>query len=287
LESALVPMRKVGIFSRNRTLLPGVVLLLMVLLPSLYGLIFVPANAVRLLAGNPNEAPSAQHILGTQAEGRDVLSVLLVGTPGTLRIGLIGGLAGLTIGTALGLIAGYAANRVDAAIRILVDVALTIPALAILIMIAATFRNLSINMMGLIIASTSWMQTTRVIRSQVLSLRERSFIQMAKLSGMNNLYIVFREILPNLIPFVAACFVDAVTTAILSSIGLEVLGLGSQQNQTLGNTVYFAIFYSAMFRGTWWWWLPPVLILIAIFLGLFLVSIALDEYSNPRLRRSE
>ncbi len=287
MESALVPIRKVGIFSRNRTLLPGVVLLLMVLLPSLYGLIFVPTNAVRLLAGNPNEPPSAQHILGTQAEGRDVLSVLLVGTPGTLRIGLIGGLVGLTIGTALGLIAGYAGNRVDAAIRVLVDVALTIPALAILIMIAATFRNLSINMMGLVIASTSWMQTTRVIRSQVLSLRERSFVQMAKLSGMSNLYIVFREILPNLIPFVAACFVDAVTTAILSSIGLEVLGLGSQQNQTLGNTVYFAIFYSAMFRGTWWWWLPPVLILIAIFLGLFLVSIALDEYSNPRLRRSE
>ncbi len=287
MDTAVVPTKKFGIFHRNRTLLPGIMLLLLVILPSLYGLIFVPSSAIRMLAGNPNEPPSAAHILGTQAEGRDVLSVLLVGTPGTLRIGLIGGLVGLTIGTALGLISGYARNWIDTVIRILVDVALTIPALAILIMIAATFRNLSISMMGLVIASTSWMQTTRVIRSQVLSLRERSFVKMANLSGMSNLYIIFREILPNLIPFVAACFVDALTTAILSSIGLEVLGLGSQQNQTLGNTIYFAIFYSAMFRGTWWWWLPPVLILIAIFLGLFLVSIALDEYSNPRLRRSE
>ncbi len=287
METVLVPVKKVSVFRRNRTLLPGVILLLVVLIPSLYGQFFVPSRAVRILAGNPNLPPSAEHILGTQAEGRDVFSLLLVGTPGTLRIGLIGGLVGLTIGTALGLISGYASNWIDTVIRILVDVALTIPALAILIMIAATFRGLSISMMGLVVASTSWMQTTRVIRSQVLSLRERSFVQMAKLSGLNNLYILFREILPNLIPFVAASFVDAVATAILSSIGLEILGLGSQQNQTLGNTIYFSIYYSALFRGTWWWWLPPVLILIAIFLGLFLVSIALDEYSNPRLRRSE
>jgi peptide/nickel transport system permease protein len=287
LETALVPVKKVSVFRRNRTLLPGLILLLMVILPSLYGEIFVPARATRILAGKPNLPPSSEHIFGTQAEGRDVLSLLLVGTPGTLQIGLIGGLVGLTIGTVLGLLSGYRGGLIDAVIRILVDVALTIPALAILILIAATFRGLSISMMGLVVALTSWMQTTRVIRSQVLSLRERGFVQMAKLSGLNNLYILFREILPNLIPFVAASFVDAVATAILSSIGLEILGLGSQQNQTLGNTIYFAIYYSALWRGIWWWWLPPVFILIAIFLGLFLVSIALDEYSNPSLRRSE
>jgi peptide/nickel transport system permease protein len=275
-----------SLLRRYPTLLPGILLLLIVVLPSLYGQFFVPSNAVRILAGAPNLPPSSQHILGTQAEGRDVFSLLLVGTPGTLRIGLIGGMVGLTIGVILGLISGYLGKWIDAVIRILVDVALTIPALAVLIMIAATFRGLSLAMMGLVIASTSWMQTTRVIRSQVLSLRERGFVQMARLSGVRDLYIIFLEILPNLIPFVAACFVDAVATAILSSIGLEVLGLGSQQNQTLGNTIYFAIYYSAMFRGTWWWWLPPVIILIFIFLGLFLVSMALDEYSNPRLRRN-
>jgi peptide/nickel transport system permease protein len=287
LETALVPIKKVSVFRRNRTLLPGMILLLAVIIPSLYGQFFVPVSTTRILAGKPNLPPSAGHIFGTQAEGRDVLALLLVGTPGTLRIGLIGGLVGLTIGTVLGLLSGYRGGSIDAVIRILVDVALTIPALAILILIAATFRGLSISMMGLVVALTSWMQTTRVIRSQVLSLRERSFVQMAKLSGLNNLYILFREILPNLIPFVAASFVDAVATAILSSIGLEILGLGSQQNQTLGNTIYFAIYYSALWRGIWWWWLPPVFILIAIFMGLFLVSIALDEYSNPRLRRSE
>jgi peptide/nickel transport system permease protein len=91
--------------------------------------------------------------------------------------------------------------------------------------------------------------------------------------------------MPNLIPFLAANFVNSVSSAILASIGLEVLGLGSQQTPTLGNTIYFAITNSAMWRGLWWWWLSPIIILIVLFLGLFLVSTALDELSNPRLNR--
>ena len=239
------------------------------------------------MAGKPDLPPSVVHILGTQSEGRDVFALLLKGTPGTLRMGLIGGLVGLIVGTCLGLVSGYVGGKVDTAIRLLVDVALTIPSLAILIMIAASAKKLSIDMMGIIVALTSWMQSTRVIRSQVLSLRERNFIQMAQLSGLGNFRIVFGEILPNLLPFVAAAFVDAVATAILASIGLEILGLGSQQNFTLGNTIYFAIYYSAMWRGLWWWWLPPVLILVSIFLSLFLLSVALDEYSSPRLRGAD
>jgi peptide/nickel transport system permease protein len=286
LQYALNCFKKNNLFRGNPTLLPGMFLLLLIILIAVIGQFFVRPSAIKILADTPNLEPSASHLLGTQAEGRDVFSLLLVGTPGTLRIGLIGGLVGLTIGTTLGLLSGYLGGYIDSVIRLIVDVVLTIPALAILIMIAATFRGLSLEMMGLVIASTSWMQTTRVIRSQVLSLRERSFIQMAKLSGQSNRYIIFREIFPNLIPFVAASFVDAVATAILASIGLEILGLGSQQNQTLGNTIYYANSYAAMWRGLWWWWLPPVVILIIIFLCLFLLSMALDEYANPRLRKT-
>jgi peptide/nickel transport system permease protein len=285
LATHIAPKKK-SIFRSIPTLLPGLILLLVIIVPTVIGQYFVPPSELRVMADNPNLPPSPKHILGTQSEGRDVLALLLKGTPGTLRMGLIGGLVGLTIGTCLGMISGYMGGRVDTSIRLLVDVALTIPSLAILIMIAASFRGLSLNMMGVVVALTSWMQSTRVIRSQVLSLRERNFIKMAMLSGMNDLYIVFREILPNLLPFIAAAFVDAVSTAILATIGLEILGLGSQQNQTLGNTIYYAIYYSAMWRGLWWWWLPPVIILISIFLSLFLLSVSLDEYSNPRLQRA-
>jgi peptide/nickel transport system permease protein len=284
--AVFTPVKKKSIFRNIPTLIPGLILLLAIVILSLIGQYFVSPSNLRVLADKPNLPPSAKHFLGTQSEGRDVAALLLKGTPGTLKIGLIGGLVGLTIGTCLGMISGYVGGKVDATIRLIVDVALTIPSLAILIMIAASFRGLSLNLMGVVVALTSWMQSARVIRSQVLSLRERNFIKMAMLSGMNDLYIVFREILPNLLPFVAAAFVDAVATAILASIGLEILGLGSQQNQTLGNTIYYAIYYSAMWRGLWWWWLPPVITLISIFLCLFLLSISLDEYSNPRLQKA-
>ena len=106
---------------------------------------------------------------------------------------------------------------------------------------------------------------------------------LLRLSGASPLQIVFLELLPNLIPFLAATFVNSVATAILASIGLEVLGLGSFQTPTLGNLIYFAIIGNAMWLGLWWWWLPPILILIVLFMGLFFVSTALDAIANPRL----
>jgi len=269
----------------NKTFLAGCLLLFFIVAPSAIGTLLIKPDAVKVMAGLPNLPPSPEHLLGTQSEGRDMLALMLVGTPATLRIGLIGGGIGLLVGVFLGLISGYFGGWLDGLIRGIVDVGLTIPSLAILIMIAASFRGLSLNTMGIVIALTAWMQTTRTIRSQVLSLRERNFIQMAKLSGSGNFGVMFQEILPNIIPYIAASFVDAVSTAILASIGLEVLGLGAQKAQTLGNTIYFAIFYSAMWRGLWWWWLPPIIVLVCIFLGLFLVSTALDEFANPRLKR--
>lgn len=269
----------------DKTFVCGCLLLLFIIVPSIAGVFFIKPEAVRVLADTPNLPPSLEHPLGTQSEGRDMLALMLVGTPATLRIGLIGGLVGLVFGIFLGLVSGYFGGWLDGLIRGMVDVGLTIPSLAILIMIAASFRGLSVNLMGVVVALTAWMQTARTIRSQVLSLRERSFVQLAVLSGSKSLDVIFQEILPNLIPYIAASFVDAVSTAILASIGLEVLGLGAQQAQTLGNTIYFAIFYSAMWKGMWWWWLPPIVVLVCIFLGLFLISMALDELANPRLHR--
>jgi len=276
---------RLALLLANRTFWAGCLLLFLIIIPSLVGSALLEPEALKIMAGLPNLPPSADHLLGTQSEGRDMLALMLVGTPTTLRIGLIGGGVGLLAGILLGLISGYYGGWLDGLIRGTVDVGLTIPSLAILIMIAAAFRGLSVDLMGVVIALTAWMQTTRTIRSQVLTLRERSFVQMARLSGSSSLGIIFQEIMPNLIPYIAASFVDAVSTAILASIGLEVLGLGAQQAQTLGNTIYFAIFYSAMWRGLWWWWLPPIIVLVGIFLGLFLISSALDDYANPRLHR--
>ncbi len=272
-------------FSKYPTFLPGLLLILIIVLPGLVGQYFVDTSMSKVLAAEPNLPPSREYPLGTQSEGRDLLTVLILGTPTTLLIGLIGGGIGILVGTTLGMISGYAGGKVDTVIQTFVDVGLTIPALAILIMIAASFPVVTPLTMGMVVALTSWMHPTRVTRSQILSFKEREFVKLTKLSGAGTLHIVFLELLPNLLPFIAASFVNSVSSAILASIGLEVLGLGSQQLITLGTTVYFAIFYSAMWRGMWWWWAPPIVILVLLFFGLFLLSMALDEFSNPRLRR--
>ena len=140
-----------------------------------------------VFAGIPNQRPSLEHPLGTQSEGRDLLAVIMLGTPATLAIGLIGGGVAVLIGGILGFTAGYFGGRIDAVIRTIVDIGLTIPPLAILIMIAAAFPLVSIPVMGLVIACTEWMWATRVIRAQVLTLREREFVRVAKLSGPERL----------------------------------------------------------------------------------------------------
>ncbi len=263
----------------------GVGLMILALTPVLIGRFFVDPEMAEVFGGIPNLRPSLEHPLGTQSEGRDLLAVIMLGTPATLAIGLIGGGVAVLIGGILGFTAGYFGGRIDAVIRTMVDVGLTIPPLAILIMIAASYPVVSITLMGLIIASTAWMFATRVIRAQVLTLREREFVRVAKLSGVSDFGIIFFELVPNLIPFLAASFVNSVTTAILASIGLEVLGLGPRQSFTLGNTIYEATYYTAMWRGMWWWWGPPIAILVCIFLGLFLISNVLDRIANPKLDR--
>jgi len=267
------------------TFIAGVFCMALVWLPILIGSLFVTPEMADVFADIPNQPISWSHWLGTQSEGRDVATILIYGAPATLGIGLIGGGVALLIGSALGFLSGYVGGKIDAVIRTLVDIGLTVPSLAILIMIAASFPVLSVWTMGLIVASTAWMPITRIIRAQVLSYRQADFIKVARLSGAGDVSIIVYEIAPNLIPFLAATFVSSVTSATLASIGLEAFGLGTPGSFTLGRTIYDALYYSAMWQGMWWWWMPPILILVVLFAGLFLLSIALDRIGNPKMGR--
>ncbi|MEZ3437165.1 MAG: ABC transporter permease [Lachnospiraceae bacterium] len=270
---------------RMPTLLPGILLILLIALP---GSVFKFLLDMELTQPNGtimNLAPCTEHILGTQSEGKDICTMIVLGSWITLKIGLIAGAIGVGFGTMFGLIAGYFGGKTDTCISTIVDIGMTIPPLAIMILIAASIQNISIAGMGVIVSITAWMQPTRIIRSQMLSLKERNYVQLARISNVGNLEIIFREIMPNLLPFLASTFVNAVSTAILSSIGLEVLGLGPSGSMSLGSIIYFATYYSAMWRGMWWWWLPPIVVIILIFVALFLISLALDALGNPKLNR--
>jgi peptide/nickel transport system permease protein len=227
-----------------------------------------------------------QYPLGTDAQGRNLLAVMIVGTQLTLRVGLLAGAIGMAVGTILAFVAAYYGGIADTIIKWIVDVMLTIPQFLILIVVASTLkRTITVETMALIIASLAWVGPTRVIRAQVLSLRERPFVMMARLSGMSGPEIIIRELMPNLIPFLLASFVGAVTAAVYTAMGLELLGLGSQREPTLGMTIFWVLRYSAMLRGLWWWWVEPVVIIVLLVVGLALVSFGMDEWANPRRRR--
>lgn len=273
---------------RNPTLLGGLLLLAALLSIGWLGPLFVDTKLAQPLSAPPSRPPAREYPLGTDDQGRNLLAVAIVGLPLTLKVGFIAGIVAIGIGTLLGLTAGYLGGAVDLVIRGVADILLTVPGLVVLITIAASIKGvISVEIMALVVASLAWMWPTRTIRSQVLTLRERAFVQMAKLSGMKTHEVIFFEIMPNLLPFIAASFVGAVSSAILASVGLEALGLGPQNEPTLGMTIYWALSFTALIRGLWWWWLMPIVLIVLLFISLFLISAGLDEIANPRVRRNQ
>ena len=248
----------------------------------------VPTNIVPIwvegVPGPTFKPANPDHPLGTESQGRDMLAVLIVATPRSLRVGLIGAGIGMLVGITLGFTAGLLGGWVDSVISILADVMITIPGLAVLVVIASYIPQVEIISMALIMALFAWPLPTRLIRSQVLSMRERGYIQMAQLSGASTIDIMFKEIMPNLLPYLAASFTGAVAAVILAATSIETLGLGPTRIPTLGMTISNALSFSAIFRGMWWWWGPPIVMLVIIFVSLFLMTIGLDEVANPRLR---
>jgi peptide/nickel transport system permease protein len=250
------------------------------------GRLFVEESGALVGYAPPDESPGGEYLLGTNTMGQEMLAIMVFGTPLTLQIGLIAGVIGLFFGTIMGFVAGFYGGFWDSLFRGAADVALTIPGFLILVVIASTLRGATdVMTQALIVSSLAWMFPTRTIRSQVLSMRERGYIQIARRSGMSNLEIIGREMVPNLLPYLGASFVLAVITAILASIGLEALGLGPQNEPTMGMTIYWSMFYTAIIRDLWWWWLPPIVIITYIFMTLYIISSGLDQFANPRLRR--
>jgi peptide/nickel transport system permease protein len=272
---------------RNPNLTIGLLLLLVLILIGLIGPLFVNVANAQPTSVMPDQAPSTDLPLGSDDQGRDLLAVLVAGLPLTLRIGFIAGAVGLFIGIILGFVAGYSGGIIDTVIRTFTDTLLTVPGLLVLVIIADSIKGvISVTLMALIVACLAWRQPARVIRSQVLSLRERGYVQMARLSGVGAAEIIVRELIPNMLPYLAASFVGAVSAAILSAIGLEAIGLGPQNDPTIGMTIYWSINFNALIRGLWWWWLMPIVVIVVLFSSLFLIAAGFDEIANPRLRRA-
>ncbi|MCB9149976.1 MAG: ABC transporter permease [Caldilineaceae bacterium] len=272
---------------RNPPLVVGILLLLLIVAFVLVGSIKTDPTDAKPLSYRPSQPPSAEHWLGTDRLGKDILAVMVEGTPKTIRIGLIAGTIGVVIGTLLAFFSGYYGGWFDTLTRSVVDILRTVPALLVLVVIAISIPgNMSVETMALIVAALSWLNPTRVLRSQVLVIKQQSYVELARFTGMSGPEIIVREMMPNLMPYIVSTFVIAVSAGVLASIGLEALGLGPFEANTLGMTIYWTMWYGALLNGWWWWWAPPIVVIVTLFVGLFLISQGLDEWANPRLRRS-
>ncbi len=282
----------------NWKLVLGVGVLILMILMEFVGPVFWDTELARVGSVPTNMVPvwveadkslgfkegSPDYPLGSESNGREMLALVLVATPRSLKVGLIAASLGTITGIILGFAAGFLGGWLDSSIRILSDAWMTIPGLAVLIVIASYVREFDINSMALVIAMFAWPGPTRIIRAQVLSMRERGYVQMAQISGSSVIDIMFKEMMPNLLPYLAATFTSTVSSSILAATGLEILGLGPTRIPTLGMTINNALRASAILRGMWWWWSFPIVMLVTIFMALFLMTIGLDEIANPRLR---
>lgn len=280
----------------NPKLIWGAGLLLGIIAMGILGRFVWDMDLVFTGAGMPRQGPvgvenirgqvgTLAHPLGTDVSGKDILALIIVGAPNSLYVGVLASLIGMSLGIFLGFSAGFRGGRVDDVIRVGSDVMITIPPLLILVVVQAAFGDISLTIMALLIAGFVWQSPTRLIRAQVLSMREAGYVQMARLSGASTMHIMFREMLPNLVPYLFGSFIANVTTSIVTAVGLEVLGLGPQRVPTLGRVIYDAINSGALIQNMWWWWGFPTILLAVMFVGLLLVNLGLDEVSNPRLRR--
>ena len=290
-----------GAVSRNKLLFGGVLLIMSVVLFAVIGTLALDVErtevgyttAMREAADGtmkesvaPRLRPSTQYWFGSDQFARDIFAYVAYGTLGTLWMGLIAGVIGIGIGTILGFLGGYFGGWIDTAIVVLSDALITIPGLMLLITINAYLDKVTVEQLGLLIGAISWMGTTRVVRAQVLTLKNRAYVEVSKFNGQGDLEIVVAELIPNLAPFIAAAFVGAVAGAILLSIGLSALGLGPQNEPSLGLMAFWFIRFGAVPQGLWWWFGPPIVVIAIFVVGLFMLTAGLDQIANPRLRTS-
>lgn len=228
--------------------------------------------------------PSAQHWFGTTTFGEDVFTQFVHGLSSTFLVGIIGGSLGTLLGMIIGFAAGYKGGLLDEVLNVLTNVVLTIPVLALLVVISAYVKVRGVFIESLFIGFTAWPWAARAIRAQTFSLRTRDFIDLAKLSGMKPVKIVFTEIAPNMASYLFMTFILMFGGAILTAATLDFFGLGPTLGTSLGMMMNLAVLWSALTLGMWWWFLPPGIGITAIVGGLYIMNVGLDEVFNPKLR---
>ena len=275
---------------RSRKFMIGTAIVLAIILFGMIGPMFT-CDPLQLNPYHVAEPPSSEYILGTGDLGEDIFAQLCTGTRNSLMIGAIAGGFATLVAILLGGIGPYKGGLGDETSNAFTNVVMVFPMLPLLIILAALFGggNASMFLVATLIGLTSWPWAARCIRSQVLTLKEREFINVARMSGTKDRKIVITEIMPNMLAYIIIVFVVSLSIAVLTEAGLSMIGLGPDpsSNVTLGTMLDFIGTGSTQIALPWnYWWafIPPGLILTIFLVGVFIMQSGMDEVFNPRLR---
>lgn len=272
-------------FTRNPTGLIGLVLLVLVIALALAAPLLVPVtelDATRVTA-DPNEPPSAGHLLGTDPLGRDVLAMLLWGSRISLLVGFTATAVSMVIGTVVGMLAGHFGGWAEQVLLRVIDFFVVIPSLVLAITLSSVMQR-GVWTIIIAIGVTSWAGTARVVRSQTLTIEARPYVERARALGSGDGHLLAWHVLPSVMPLVLANTTLAVGSAIISESTLSFLGLGDPTTPSWGAMLKMALDTGAATAGFWWYVLPPGIAIVLVVLCFTLVGRSLEAVVNPALR---
>ena len=260
----------------------GIVVVLFFILVALFAPIIASGDPAEFV-GDPNQAPSAEHIFGTDPQGKDVFRQTVWGGRISLVIGFGTALLAVFVAVVIGMTAGFFGGIVDDLLTLLMNLFLVIPGLPLLILLAAYLQPSTGTVIGTL-ALTGWAFHARIFRSQVLSLREKDFVAASIVSGEGNFTIIFQQILPNMINTIVGSFIGSLIYGIGAATALSFLGLTEMTDVTWGTNLFWAQNGGALFAGAWWAFVPSGICVALTAFGLSLINYGMDEITNPRLR---
>lgn len=271
------------LFRDYRFALSFIVLVIIVILALLS--IFSPYDPTLWNVVPRDMKPSAEYWLGTDSNGQDIFWQATFAIRNSLIISLIAGLVSRVIAILVGMIAGYKGGATDRILMFLSDSLLVIPLFLVFVLLAMMVReHMNLVILGLMLSVFGWAWDARLIRSMILSLREREFTKTAILSGTGTVKLVWNEYMPFTMPLIFSTLINNIGFAIGLEITLAIIGLVDLMTPTLGTMLNWALFYQSTFLGRWWWVLTPVVLSLFLFIALYWQSVSISEYLDPRTR---
>lgn len=277
-------MKYLLVFLKNKKAATGMAIVLFFVVVALFAPFIAPYSPTAMIF-TPLQGPSWHHLLGTTTTGQDIFSRVVWGTRMSLMVGVVTGLIATAIAVLIGLTAGYIGGLTDDILTMITNIFLVIPGLPLIIILSAYIIVKGVWTIIFVISLTGWAWGARVLRAQTMTLKNRDYVKASVVVGEKSSHIIFLDLFPNMLSLIVANFFGATVYAVLSEAGLEFLGLGNSSAVSWGTILYWAQNSQAILFGLWQWMAVPGLLIAVLGMSFALLNFAVDELTNPRLRK--